>query len=55
MLQLALENEVEEYTQKHSNFKDGQGKRVVVKNGYMPERDIITGMGPLVIKQPRVC
>jgi len=54
MLQLAMENEVEEYTQKHSNFKDEQGKRAIVKNGYMRQRDIVTGMGPLTIKQPRV-
>jgi len=51
---LAMENEVEEYTQKHSNFKDEQGKRAIVKNGYMRQRDIVTGMGPLTIKQPRV-
>jgi len=54
VLQIALENEVEEYIQKHSNLTDEEGKRAVVKNGYMPERDIVTGMGPLTIKQPRV-
>ena len=54
MLQLALENEVEEYTQKHSNFKDRHGKRAVVKNGYMQRRDIVTGIGPIAITQPRV-
>ncbi|MCG9479926.1 MAG: IS256 family transposase [Actinomycetia bacterium] len=54
MLQLALENEVEEYIQKHSNLTGEDGKRVVVKNGHMPQRDITTGMGPLTITQPRV-
>ena len=54
MLQLALENEVEEFIQKHSGLKGENGNKVVIKNGYMPERQIVTGMGPLPIKQPRV-
>lgn len=54
MLQLALENEVEEYIQKHSNLTDKDGKRMAVKNGNMPQRNITTGMGPLTITQPRV-
>ena len=54
MLQLALENEVEEFILKHSNLKDENGKKVVTKNGYMPAREIVTGLGPLPIKQPRV-
>ena len=54
MLQLALENEVQEFILKHSNLKDEDRKKVVAKNGYMPQREIVTGMGPLPIKQPRI-
>lgn len=54
MLQLALENEVEEFVQKHSNLTDEDGRKVVAKNGYMPQRNIVTGMGPLTIIQPRI-
>ena len=54
VLQIALENEVEEYIQKHSHLTDSDGKRVVVKNGHMPQRNITTGMGPLTVTQPRV-
>ena len=54
MLKLALENEVAEFIQKHSALVDEGGRRVVSRNGYMPERDIVTGMGPLTIKQPRI-
>ena len=54
MLKLAMENEVEEYIQKHSEKVDMEGKKVVVKNGYMPQRNIVTGVGPLAIKQPRI-
>ena len=54
VLKLALENEVEEFIQKHSSLTDCNGKKVVTKNGYMPAREILTGMGPLEIKQPRI-
>ena len=54
MLQLALENEVEEFVKKHSNLTGENGKKVVTKNGCMPAREILTGMGPLPIKQPRI-
>jgi hypothetical protein len=54
MLQLALESEVEEYVEKHSNLTGEDGKRAAVKNGYMQQRNITTGMAPLTIKQPRV-
>jgi putative transposase len=54
MLKLALENEVAEFIQKHSALVDEGGRRVVSRNGYMPERDIVTVMGPLKVKQPRV-
>jgi len=54
MLQLALENEVEEFIQKHSCLKGENGNKAVIKNGYMPQREIVTGLGPLPIKQPRI-
>jgi len=54
MLQLALENEVDEFVQKQSILRDENGKKIVSKNGYMPQRDIVTGMGPLTLRQPRI-
>jgi len=54
MLKLALENEVEEYIQRYSDEVGSDGKRIVVKNGSMPKRDIVTGMGPIAITQPRL-
>jgi len=54
MLKLALENEVDEFIQKHSALVDCDGRKIISRNGYMPERDILTGIGPLTIKQPRV-
>jgi len=54
MLQLALENEVEEFVLKHSKLKGENGNKVVTKNGHMRQRELITGLGPLPIKQPRI-
>jgi len=54
MLKLALENEVDEFIAKHSALVDEDGKRIVSRNGYMPARDILTGVGPINITQPRI-
>lgn len=54
MLQAALENEVREYLEKHKDETDENGHRCVVGNGYLPERDLLTGAGAVRIRQPRV-
>lgn len=54
MLQGALEAEVSAFIERHQGEQDGQGSRWVVRNGSLPERSIITGAGPLPVKQPRV-
>lgn len=54
MLQTALEEEVQEFLDNHSQRRDENGKRLVVRNGHMPERKITTGAGNLEIRQPRV-
>jgi putative transposase len=54
LLQQALENEVAEYIEAHASRKGEDGRRVVVRNGSMPERTLLTGMGPISIRQPRV-
>lgn len=54
MLQAALESEVHEFLEQHSFRVDDQGRRQVVRNGYLPPREIVTGAGPLEVSQPRV-
>jgi len=54
MLQEALEAEVVEYLQRHRKYVDDGGHRLVIRNGYLPERDLVTGVGPVRLKQPRV-
>ena len=54
MLQAALENEVEVFLSQYQDRRDEQGNRLVVRNGRMPSRRILTGAGPLEVEQPRV-
>jgi putative transposase len=54
MLASALELEIEEFLEKHAGKSDERGHRLAVRNGRMPEREILSGIGGLKIRQPRV-
>lgn len=54
MLQQAIENEVAEYLERHIDERDEKGHRLVVRNGRLPQRQILTPTGPVQIHQPRV-
>jgi len=54
MLATAIENEVAEYLAAHREQLDARGHRLVVRNGHMPTRTILTGLGPVGVTQPRV-
>lgn len=54
VLQAAIEHEVGAYIDMLKELKDEDGRRLVVRHGFLPERDLLTGIGPLSIKQPRV-
>jgi transposase-like protein len=53
-LQTAIEREVDDYVQRHSQHVDEQGHRLVVRNGHHPSRKIQSGNGPIQVRQPRV-
>ncbi len=54
LLQQAIENEVTEYLERFSWQRDERGRRLVVRNGSLPARELVSGIGPLRIRQPRV-
>ena len=54
LLQSAIENEVTEYLHGFQSQRDEAGHQRVVRNGHLPERELITGIGPLSLQQPRV-
>ena len=54
MLQEAIDAEVESFVDAHRHRRDENGRRVVVKNGSLPAREIITGAGQIEVSQGRV-
>ncbi len=54
MLQAALEREADDYVKAHAHLRNEHGHRVVKRNGHQPEREILTGAGPLAIQRPHV-
>jgi len=54
MLAQAIDAEVAEWIETHAAVRDEHGRRQVVRNGHLPSRTIITGVGPVEVRQPRV-
>jgi transposase-like protein len=55
MLGQAIEAEVDDYLTRNDEARDPQsGRRLVVRNGRLPEREILSGVGPISVRQPRV-
>ena len=54
MLQAAIDAEVDSFIQDHQHRRDESGRRLVVKNGSLPTRNILTGAGSIPIQQGRV-
>ena len=54
MLAQAIEAEVAEWIDAHADVTDAAGRRQVLRNGYLPERKIVTGVGEIPVRQPRV-
>jgi len=54
MLQSAIDAEVVEFITSYADRTDDDGRRLVVKNGSLPERNILTGAGAIPVTQGRV-
>lgn len=54
MLQAAIDAEVDTFIQQHADRTDEHGRRLVVKNGNLPEREILTGAGSIAVTQGRL-
>ena len=52
MLAQAIEAEVAEFLAGHAERRDGRGRVRVVRNGYLPERMVQTGIGAISVKDP---
>lgn len=54
VIQQAIEAELAELLAQYANVKTLGGRQAVVRNGYLPERDIVTAAGPVPVRVPKV-
>lgn len=54
LIQQAVEAELAEVLARYAEQRDDRGRLAVVRNGYLPEREILTGVGPVPVKVPKV-
>jgi putative transposase len=50
----AIEAEIAVLLAQYADRHDAQGRQAVVRNGYLPEREVYTGIGAVCVKVPRV-
>jgi transposase-like protein len=50
----AVEGELEELLARHAERRTADGHAGVVRNGYLPERELQTGVGPVTVRVPKV-
>jgi putative transposase len=48
-----LEAEIEGFLSQYRELRDYQDRQRVVRNDYLPEREIQPGIGPVAVKVPR--
>jgi putative transposase len=49
----AVQAEFEEFLSRYSGDRVEDGRAVVVRNGFQPEREILTGLGPVGVRIPK--
>ena len=54
LIHQAVEAELAGLLSEHAHRKTGDGRSTVVRNGYQPERDILTGIGSVPVRIPKV-
>ena len=54
LLAKAVEAEVADFLGQHADLKTQDGHQRVVRHGHLPGREVMTGIGPVAVRQPRV-
>lgn len=54
LIQKAIEVEVQELLAEYGNVRTLHGQRAVVRNGYLPAREVLTSVGNVEVKVPKV-
>ena len=45
---------VADFLDQHADLRTQEGQQRVVRHGHLPEREVMTGIGPVTVRQPRV-
>ena len=53
LLHKAVEAELSAYLSQHQGEQDASGRRCIVRNGYLPVRTVMTGLGAVPIQVPK--
>ena len=54
LLTRAVEAEAADFLEQYSGLKTEDGRQRVVRHGHLPERAVMTGIGAVAVRQPRV-
>ena len=54
VIQQAIDAELAQLLEQYQNVKTLTGQRTVVRNGYLPEREVLTAVGPVAVHVPKV-
>ena len=54
LIEQAVEAELHAFLGEYAKVTDLRGRQIVVRNGYLPEREIVTGVGNVAVKIPKV-
>ena len=54
VIEQAIEAELAELLAQYSNVKTLAGRQAVVRNGYLPKREVLTAAGPVAVQVPKV-
>lgn len=54
LIQQAVESELQAFLGNYANVADIRGRQTIMRNGYLPEREILTSIGDVAFKIPKV-
>jgi putative transposase len=53
LIEQAVSEEFEVFLERHAERRDSEGRQAVVRNGYLPQREVLSGIGSVPVKMPR--
>lgn len=54
LIEKAVEAELQLLLEQYANVTDLSGRKAVVRNGFLPEREVLTALGPVAVRVPKV-